>query len=157
MYIAVVACDMSIDVPYIRPRVCDPASDWSLVVNPCIFSLVACMVACVCFYCIYRIVYRLFYPQRVRSCKRLVACHRVPCSFTGCLQGRLPYCFVAQCQLMRVTVQVTGRLLLISIQMYWSLAWSPKQSGVCWKSHPGRVRYSFIKRPEQAPGHLLYF
>ena len=40
-------------------------------------------------YCIYRIVYHLFYLQRVRSCKRLVTCHRVPCSFTGRLQGRL--------------------------------------------------------------------
>ena len=31
-------------------------------------------------------------------------------------------------QLSRVTVQATGHLLLISIQMYWSLAWSPEQS-----------------------------
>ena len=51
MYISVVACDMSIDVPYIRLifEACDLASDWSLVVDPCIFSLVACTVACVCF------------------------------------------------------------------------------------------------------------
>ena len=34
--------------PFIR-KVCDPASDWSLVVNPCIFRLVACRVACVHF------------------------------------------------------------------------------------------------------------
>ena len=30
-------------------KACDRASDWSLVVDPCIFSLVTCMVACVCF------------------------------------------------------------------------------------------------------------
>ena len=53
--------------------------------------LVACMVACVCFivYCTCYIVYPLFYPHGVRSCKRLVACHRVPCTFTGHLRGRL--------------------------------------------------------------------
>ena len=42
-------------------------------------------------YCIYRVVYCLFYPQRVRSCKRLVACHRVPCSFIGRLRGPLSH------------------------------------------------------------------
>ena len=49
------------------------------------------MVACVGYivYCAYYIVCLLFYPQRVQSCKRLVACHRVPCSFTGRLRGRL--------------------------------------------------------------------
>ena len=30
-------------------KACNLASDWSLVVDPCIFSLVTCMVACVCF------------------------------------------------------------------------------------------------------------
>ena len=30
-------------------KACDRASNWSLVVDPCIFSLVACMVTCVCF------------------------------------------------------------------------------------------------------------
>ena len=30
-------------------KACDLASDWSFVVDPCICSLVACMVACVCF------------------------------------------------------------------------------------------------------------
>ena len=66
----------------------------------------------------------------MRSCKRLVACHRIPCSFTGRLQGCLPYCFIARSsfQLSRVTVQVTGRLLLVPMQMYWSLAWLLGQS-----------------------------
>ena len=51
IYISVVACDMSIDVPYICFifEACNLASDWSLVVDPCIFSLVACTVTCVCF------------------------------------------------------------------------------------------------------------
>ena len=34
--------------PFIH-KVCNPASNWSLVVNPCIFRLVACRVACVHF------------------------------------------------------------------------------------------------------------
>ena len=93
--------------------------------------LILQLVACVCFTvdCMCYIVHCLFYPQSVQSCKRLVACHRIPCSFTGHLQGRLPYCFVAHSvSFSWVTVQVTGRLLLISIQMYWSLAWSLEQS-----------------------------
>ena len=45
------------------------------------------------------------------------------------LAGSLAVLFCCTfCQLSRVTVQATGRLLLISIQMYWSLAWSPEQS-----------------------------
>ena len=66
----------------------------------------------------------------MRSCKWLVACHRIPCSFTGRLQGRLPYCFIARSlfQLSWVTVQATGHLLLVPMQMYWSLAWSLGQS-----------------------------
>ena len=61
----------------------------------------------------------------MRPCKRLVACHIVPYSFTGHLHGRLPYCVCStSCQLSRVTVQATGRLWLIHIYPVWSLAWS---------------------------------
>ena len=89
---------MSIDVPYIRPRACDPASGWSLVIEFCVVLLVACRVAC-----------------------RTVLLHIL-------------------FQLSRVTVQATGHLLLIPIQMYWSLAWSLEQSQgsagkvLSWKS-----------------------
>ena len=62
-------------------KVCDPASNWSLVIEFHVVLLVACRVAC--------------------------------CTF---------------CQLSWVTVQATGRLLLISIHMYWLLAWSLEQS-----------------------------
>ena len=53
MYISVVtwvACDMSIDVLYIRLRVCDLASGWSLVIEFRVALLVACRVACHMFF-----------------------------------------------------------------------------------------------------------
>ena len=61
----------------------------------------------------------------MRPCKRLVACHIVPYSFTGRLHGRLPYCVCStNRQLSRVAVQATGRLWLIHMYPVWSLAWS---------------------------------
>ena len=99
-----------------------------------------------------------FYPGGVRPCKQLVACHRTPCIFTGHLQGRLPYCSTVyfSFQLSWATVQATGHLLLVPMQMYWSLAWLLVQS----QGFPGKVlswksQYSFIKQPGQAPGCLL--
>ena len=67
-------------------KACDPASDWSLVIEFHVVLLVACRIAC-----------------------RTVLLHVL-------------------FQLSRVIVQATGRLLLVPIQMYWSLAWSLKQS-----------------------------
>ena len=63
-------------------KACDLASDWSLVVDPCIFSLVTCMVA-------YRTMWGSFLFH------------------------------VSQ-----VAIQVTGRLRLVPMHLYWSLAWS---------------------------------
>ena len=36
----------------------------------------------------------LSYPRGMRPCKRLVACHKTPCIFTGRLQGCLSYFFL---------------------------------------------------------------
>ena len=71
-----------------------------------------------------------FYPGGMRPCKWLVACHRTPCIFPCRLQGRLPYCSTVyfSFQLSWATVQATGCLLLVPMQMYWSLAWSLVQS-----------------------------
>ena len=98
VYISVVTCSMSIDVPHIRPRARDPASGWSLVLELHVFLLVACRVAC------HTVLLHVLF------------------------------------HLSRVTVQATGRLLLVPIQMYWSLAWSLEQSQgsagkvLSWKS-----------------------
>ena len=86
------------------------------------------LVTCVCFI-VYRIVHCL---STCKACDPvsdwslviefhvvlLVACR------VACRTVLLHILF----QLSRVTVQVTGHLLLVPIQMYWSLAWSLKQS-----------------------------
>ena len=99
-----------------------------------------------------------FVSFRGRLCKRLVTCSYSMYIQSGRLHGR-PIHYV--------------EFLFLCISgghaSDWSLAASSNalvlvacmvacvESGIHWKSHPGRVRYSFIKQPEQAPGRLLYF
>ena len=64
------------------------------------------------------------YPEDVRPCKRLVACHIVPYSLLVACMVACRIAFVTNCQLSRVAVQVTGRLWLIHMYPVWSLAWS---------------------------------
>ena len=109
--------------------------------------LILQLVTCVCF-TVYCICYIVHCPSICKVCDPasdwwlVIEFHVVYWSLAGSLAVLFRCTF---CQLSWVTVQATGRLLLISIQMYWSLAWSPEQS----QGFAGKVRYSFIKRPEQ--------
>ena len=67
-------------------KACDLASDWSLVVDPYIFSLVTCRVAC-CTMCGGGSSFCFMYLGW--PCKRLVTCDWFQCSCTGHLHGRL--------------------------------------------------------------------
>ena len=76
-------------------------SVWAVEKRPCCFILIhrqlliLQLVICVCFTVncsLCDIVFQC--PEGVRPCKRLVACHIFPYSFSGRLHGRLSYCFL---------------------------------------------------------------
>ena len=114
MYIFVVACDMSIDVPYYCPfilRACDLASGWSLAIGHHVILLVTCRVTC---YTV--LLYFLLFSFHGRLCKRLVACYWFQCRCTGRLHGCL-------CRV-RAFLEKLIQLLQVTWASTWLLAFN---------------------------------